>query len=105
MEHTAKAPCNPTQDDVAAAADMSDEDRMQMIRTMVDSLDARLTDDPQNVEGWKRLMRSYMMLQDTARASDALKRGLAAFPADSENGKALISEAKQLGISLEGVTE
>lgn len=104
-EQAAKAPGNPTDDDVAAAADMSDEDRMQMIRTMVDSLDARLADDPKNFEGWKRLMRSYVMLQDPAKASEALKRGLAAFPADSDNGKALISLAKALGINQGGVTE
>lgn len=104
-EEAAKAPGNPTQDDVAAAADMSDEDRMQMIRTMVESLDARLADDPKNFEGWKRLMRSYVMLQDPAKATEALKRALAAFPEDSENGKALIADARQLGISLEGVTE
>ncbi|UVC10364.1 c-type cytochrome biogenesis protein CcmI [Rhizobium sp. TH2] len=104
-EQAAKAPGHPTQDDVAAAADMSDEDRTQMIRTMVESLDARLADDPQNFEGWKRLLRSYVMLQDPAKATEALKRALAAFPADSDNGKALISDAKELGISLEGVTE
>ena len=104
-EQVAKAPGNPDEDDVAAAADMSDEDRMQMIRTMVDSLDARLADDPKNFEGWKRLVRSYVMLQDPAKASEALKRGLAAFPADSDNGKALISLAKELGINQEGVTE
>lgn len=104
-EQAAKAPGNPTDDDVAAAADMSDEDRMQMIRTMVDSLDARLADDPKNFEGWKRLMRSYVMLQDPAKASEALKRGLAAFPADSDNGKALISLAKALGINQGGATE
>jgi len=104
-EQAAKAPGNPDEDDVAAAADMSDEDRMQMIRTMVDSLDARLADDPKNFEGWKRLVRSYVMLQNPAKASEALKRGLAAFPANSDNGKALISLAKELGIKQEGVTE
>lgn len=101
----AKAPGNPTEEDVAAAADMSDADRVQMIRGMVESLDARLAEDPNNFEGWKRLMRSYVMLQDPAKAGDALKRALAAFPADSDNGKALIAHAKALGIPEEGTTE
>ena len=104
-DQLAKAPGNPTQEDIAAAAEMSGEDRMQMIRSMVESLDARLADDPQNLDGWKRLMRSYMMLQDPAKAGEALKRGLAAFPADSDNGKALIAHARELGIGGEEVNE
>lgn len=101
-EQAAKAPGNPTQDDIAAASDMSDADRMQMIRGMVETLDARLADDPQNFEGWKRLMRSYVMLQDQQKAAEALKRALAAYPADSDNGKALMAHAKDLGITEEG---
>ena len=101
----AKAPGNPTEDDVAAAADLSDTDRMQMIRTMVESLDSRLKDDPDNFEGWKRLVRSYAMLQQPDKAAEALARGLAAFPAETENGKALIALAQELGVSEEGKTQ
>lgn len=104
-EQQAKAPGNPTQDDVAAAAELSDTDRMAMIRTMVDSLDSRLKDDPNNIEGWKRLVRSYAMLQEPDMATDALTRGLAAFPADTDNGKALMALARELGVSEEGKTE
>lgn len=104
-EAQAKAPGNPDAADVAAAADLSDTDRMAMIRTMVEGLDSRLKDDPNNIEGWKRLVRSYAMLQEPEKASDALKRGLAAFPADTENGKALIALAQELGVSGEGKTE
>ena len=101
----AKAPGNPTEDDVAAAAELSDTDRMQMIRTMVESLDSRLKDDPNNIEGWKRLVRSYAMLQQPDKAAEALQRGLAAFPADSQDGKALIALAQELGVSEEGKTQ
>lgn len=101
----AKAPGNPTQDDVAAAAELSDTDRMAMIQTMVDSLDSRLKDDPSNIEGWKRLVRSYAMLQQPGKAAEALGRGLAAFPADTEDGKALIALARELGVSEGGRTE
>lgn len=101
----AKAPGNPTEDDVAAAADLSDTDRMQMIRTMVESLDSRLKDDPNNIDGWKRLVRSYAMLQQPDKAAEALQRGLATYPADTENGKALIALAQELGVSEEGKTQ
>jgi cytochrome c-type biogenesis protein CcmH len=104
-EQQAKAPGNPTQDDVAAAAELSDTDRMAMIQTMVESLDSRLKDDPNNIEGWKRLVRSYAMLQQPDKAAEALRRGLAAFPADTENGKALVALAREVGVSEEGKTE
>lgn len=104
-EQQAKAPGNPTAEDVAAAAELSDTDRTAMIRTMVESLDSRLKDDPNNIDGWKRLIRSYAMLQQPDKAAEALRRGLAAFPADSENGKALIALARELGVSEEGKTQ
>jgi cytochrome c-type biogenesis protein CcmH len=100
-----KAPGNPTEEDVAAAQDMSSGDRQQMIRGMVESLDAKLSADPKNFEGWMRLVRSYAVLNDKDRAASALKRGLAAFPAASEQGKQLIALAHELGIAAEGMTE
>ncbi|WP_445764869.1 c-type cytochrome biogenesis protein CcmI, partial [Rhizobium hidalgonense] len=84
------APGNPTQQDVAAAENMSTGDRQQMIRGMVESLDAKLSVDPNNFEGWMRLVRSYAVLNDKDRAAGALKRGLAAFPAGSEQGRQLL---------------
>jgi len=100
-----KAPGNPTEDDVAAARDMSSGDRQQMIRGMIESLDAKLSADPNNFEGWMRLVRSYAVLNEKDRASQALKRGLATFPAASEQGKQLIALAHELGIAAEGMTE
>ncbi|MCM2395255.1 c-type cytochrome biogenesis protein CcmI [Rhizobium sp. S95] len=95
------APGNPSEADVAAAQDMSAGDRMAMIRGMVDSLDAKLKDDPKNFEGWMRLVRSYAMLKEPERAVGALKDGLAAFPADGEEGKQLIAMARELGLPVE----
>ncbi|MGQ3292429.1 MAG: c-type cytochrome biogenesis protein CcmI, partial [Shinella sp.] len=51
---------NPTADDVAAAQDMSTGDRQQMIAGMVESLATKLQDDPNNFEGWTRIIRSYV---------------------------------------------
>jgi cytochrome c-type biogenesis protein CcmH len=104
-DQQAKAPGNPSQEDVAAAADLSDTDRMAMIRTMVESLDSRLKDDPNNIDGWMRLIRSYAMLQQPDKAAEALSRGLAAFPADTENGKALMALAQELGVSEKDKTQ
>jgi len=95
------APGNPTAEDVAAANALSSGDRQQMIRGMVDSLDAKLKQDPKNFEGWMRLIRSYAVLNDRERAADALKRGLAAFPADGGEGRQLLALAKELGLPTE----
>ncbi len=97
------APGNPTAGDIAAAQDMSEGDRSQMIRGMVESLDQKLKDDPNNFEGWMRLVRSYAMLKDKARAEAALKDGLKAFPADGAEGQQLVAMARELGLDVEEV--
>ncbi|MBX4937137.1 c-type cytochrome biogenesis protein CcmI [Rhizobium binae] len=99
------APGGPTSEDVAASEDMSSGDRQQMIRGMVESLDAKLSAEPNNFEGWMRLVRSYAVLNDKDRAASALKRGLAAFPPTGEQGRQLLALARELGISTEGLTQ
>ncbi|PDS63311.1 c-type cytochrome biogenesis protein CcmI [Rhizobium anhuiense] len=99
------APGNPTQQDVAAAETMNAGDRQQMIRGMVESLDAKLSEDPNNFEGWMRLVRSYAVLNDKDRAAGALKRGLAAFPPAGEQGRQLLALARELGIATEGMAQ
>ncbi|KQV32628.1 cytochrome C biogenesis protein CycH [Rhizobium sp. Root1203] len=101
----AQPPGNPTQSDVAAAEQMNTGDRQQMIKGMVENLDAKLTENPDNFEGWLRLVRSYTVLNDKDRAADALKRGLAAFPANGEKGKKLLALARDLGLATEGTAE
>lgn len=92
---------NPDAADVAAAQSMSDEDRKTMITGMVASLDAKLKADPHNFEGWMRLVRSYVMLKDPAKALDALKTALKSFPAEGDEGKQLVAAAKALGLPIE----
>ncbi|WP_417435120.1 c-type cytochrome biogenesis protein CcmI [Hoeflea sp.] len=92
------APGGPTKADIAAASEMSVEDRAAMIRTMVESLDAKLTENPDNLEGWLRLVRSYAVLGDRTAAQTALDRAGATFPGDSEGGLALADLAAQLGL-------
>lgn len=58
----------PNAEDVANAADMSDEDRQEMIRGMVEGLSARLANEGGSPEEWARLISSLAMLGDTERA-------------------------------------
>lgn len=93
---------NPTAEDVAAAEDMSAGDRQQMIAGMVESLAAKLQENPDNIEGWTRIIRSYVVLDQRPKAEAALQTALKTFPAASENGKQLLALARDLSISAEG---
>lgn len=64
----------PTQEDVAAAADMSAGDRSEMIRGMVAQLAERLQENPNDLRGWERLARSYEVLGETGKAQEARAR-------------------------------
>ena len=61
----------PTPDQMAAAAQMSDGDRQQMIRGMVAGLAARLEADPSDTAGWARLANAYDVLGEKDKAAEA----------------------------------
>ncbi|OHV85688.1 c-type cytochrome biogenesis protein CcmI [Ensifer sp. LCM 4579] len=99
------APADPTSDDIAAAEEMNAGDRQAMIRGMVDSLAARLKNDPANIEGWLRLVRSYVVLDQRNKAEDALREGLKEFPAKGNEGKQLLALGRELGLDAGGEQE
>ncbi|WEX87685.1 c-type cytochrome biogenesis protein CcmI [Sinorhizobium garamanticum] len=98
-------PANPTSEDMAAAAQMDAGDRQAMIRGMVDSLSSKLKENPANFEGWMRLIRSYVVLDQRDKARDALQQGLKAFPATGDPGKQLLALGRELGIDADGEEE
>ena len=65
-------------------------------------LAAKLADDPNNFEGWMRIIRSYVVLDQRPKAEAALQTALKTFPADSENGRQLVALARDLSISTGG---
>lgn len=73
----------PTAADVAAAQEMSDEDRLTMIQGMVDGLAARLEENPNDLDGWMRLARSYNVLNRPEDALAALEKAGQAFPQET----------------------
>lgn len=85
----------PSQADIAAAQDMSEDDRNAMIAGMVDQLEARLENEPGDLDGWVMLMRSRVNLGETDRAKAALERAIAANPAEEAE---LRRQAGLLGI-------
>ncbi len=75
-----KAPSGPTAEHMRAAQEMTPEERAEMILAMVDGLAARLEDNPQDEQGWSRLIRARSVLgqekklaADTARVKEIFK--------------------------------
>lgn len=87
----------PTPTEVDAAGEMSTADR-GAIEGMVASLDERLRRNPRDLEGWKRLIRSYMVLGKPDEARDALERGVEAVGADTVEAREMEVFSAGLGM-------
>jgi cytochrome c-type biogenesis protein CcmH len=85
-------------DAVAAAKDMNEVDRGAMIRGMVDRLASRLKQNGDDVEGWLRLVRAYMVMGDRDRAKGALTDARQAVANDAERLRQLNEGLKHLGL-------
>jgi cytochrome c-type biogenesis protein CcmH len=94
---TAPAP-GPTADQVAAAGQMSDAGRQQMIQGMVEKLAGELKQDPKNRDGWLRLMRARMVLGQSDAAANAYREATRAFAGSPSDQAALRQAATGLGI-------
>lgn len=78
----APAPRGPSAADVAAAQQMAPDQRMAMIRSMVEGLAIRLETEPEDVEGWLRLGRSYGVLGEHDKSREAYGRAAKLRPDD-----------------------
>ncbi|MDX1540911.1 MAG: c-type cytochrome biogenesis protein CcmI, partial [Geminicoccaceae bacterium] len=70
----------PTADQMRQAAEMSPQEQQEMIRGMVEGLAARLEAEPDDLEGWLMLGRSWRVLGETAKSVAAFERALALLP-------------------------
>jgi cytochrome c-type biogenesis protein CcmH len=93
----AAVPALPS-DTVAAAKDMNQADRDAMIHTMVDRLATRLKQNGDDVEGWLRLVRAYMVLGDRDRAKGAQADARQAVANDAERLRQLNEGLKNIGL-------
>jgi cytochrome c-type biogenesis protein CcmH len=85
---------------VAAASQLAPEQQIAMVRTMVTRLAERLQRDGSDIEGWQRLVRSYMVLGDRDKALAAVgdaRRALASEPEKLRKIEELVK-----GLGLEG---
>jgi len=92
----------PTQEQIkarlAATKDMSPQARQEMIRNMVDGLEQKLHENPDNLGGWLRLIKARAVLGEKDRARAALEKARQAFSGKSEALDALGRLAEKLGL-------
>jgi cytochrome c-type biogenesis protein CcmH len=94
----AGAGSGPSEEQVAASSELSPEQRKLMIQGMVDRLAERLNRDGSDVEGWLRLVRSYMVLGQADKARAAAADARRALAGDPNKLRRLDDLVKGLGI-------
>jgi cytochrome c-type biogenesis protein CcmH len=82
----------------AAVAALPEQERMAAIRGMVETLDARLAADGRDVDGWLRLVRSYVVLGEADKARSALSRGRTALSGDAAGRDRLEALAREFAL-------
>jgi cytochrome c-type biogenesis protein CcmH len=73
-------PRGPSTEDIRAAQEMNPEEQREMIEGMVAQLAARLEENPNDLQGWIRLGRSYNVLGKPNDARDALAKAVKVAP-------------------------
>ena len=91
------APALPDQT-MAAAKDMNAGDRDAMIRGMVERLATRLKQNGDDVDGWLRLVRAYLVMGERDKATAAQTDARSAVGGNAERLKQLNEGLKNLGL-------
>ncbi len=99
LQLTQAAPPGPTQEQVAAAMAMPAGDRQAMIEGMVERLASRLQENPEDADGWIRLVKSRMALGAKDDARRDLQSALAAFADHPDVRSRIAAEAEALGVA------
>lgn len=83
---------------IAASRDMNEGDRNAMIRGMVERLATRLKQNGDDVEGWLRLVRAYLVMGDRDKAKGASSDARQAVANDGERLRQLNEGLRTLGL-------
>jgi cytochrome c-type biogenesis protein CcmH len=89
---SASTPGEPTPDQMASVSQMPAGDQQVMIHKMVDGLAARLKASPRDPDGWLRLMRARMVLNQPEAASAAYRDALKTY-SDTPQQQAMFKDA------------
>jgi len=91
-------PSGPSERDMAAAAELTPQQRSEMVRGMVERLAERLKHDGSDVEGWLRLVRAYTVLGERDKAREAATEARRALAADPDKVRRVEELVKGLGL-------
>jgi len=91
-------PAGPRSEDIAAAANLAPEQRSDMVRGMVARLAERLAQDGSDIDGWLRLVRSYMVLGEREKAQSAVSDARRALGNDPDKLRRIEELVKGLGL-------
>jgi len=94
----ADAAPGPTPDQVAQASQMPAGDQQAMIQNMVEGLASRLKTNPRDPNGWVRMMRARMVLNQPDAASAAFHTALKTYSDNTAQQAAFKDAAHQLGV-------
>jgi len=88
----------PSSADVAAASQMSEQDRNTMIRGMVARLADKLKENGNDIDGWQRLLRAYIVLNERDKAQAAAGDARRALASDPDKLRQIEDTIKTLGL-------
>jgi len=88
----------PSAADVAAAGGMSEKDRGDMVRDMVARLAGKLKEDGNDLAGWQRLLRAYMVLGERDKAQTAAADAKKALASDPDKLRQIGETIKSMGL-------
>lgn len=91
----------PTAQDIQAAQEMTPEDRQNMIRSMVEGLASRLAENPNDPEGWIRLIRSRLVLGEKDVAQASYRKAQEVFASDPITLSQLQTAVREMGLEIE----
>jgi cytochrome c-type biogenesis protein CcmH len=98
LAQSGAAPPELTAETVTAANDMTAAQREEMVGGMVERLAARLKQNGDDVEGWLRLVRAYMVLGQADKAKQAIADARQATGTNPDRLRALNAALKELGL-------
>ncbi|MGI9355208.1 MAG: c-type cytochrome biogenesis protein CcmI [Rhizobiaceae bacterium] len=90
----------PSNKQVEEAAKLAPGEQQAMIENMVAGLAQRLEDDPDDIEGWLRLLRSYHVLGKRDEIETAWQKSRGFFAGKPEQAARLIAALKEFGYSI-----
>ncbi|MEQ9662076.1 MAG: tetratricopeptide repeat protein [Parasphingopyxis sp.] len=88
----------PTPQEMRSASQLPQGQQDMMIENMVEGLDRRLRNNPNDADGWIMLMRSRMQLGQSSQAAAAWRRAREAFSGNSQQLARINASARGLGV-------